>query len=583
MILGICIWIFGHRQFGGFDHSALIDTGWRLYSGQRPYQDFVLTTPPAFYLGAWLALSLWGVKWSAFVAVAALFSIVTFILHVMLLRQLLSWRCSLLLALTCQALTMVVTSYWWYNAITSITVCLFLTAALVLDKDIRNWQRRFWFCLCLTFLLLAKPNMAAPVIVLVFMVLLAKKEYRLSVFALLAGSTTMATVILFALRINPLDILDSYLGLSSSRGLPSLHRFIADRESEAFVSIPLILLCLLPFTLTVNRVLRLGRTFWKSHERGSFLLILTGLVSGALGFLTNQDSSLVDLSIVCLSGSLLTCIWLREGKLEDRAKIGSVVATAACAIALIMGILIRTVSLEPGGLRILFHNTMAVILFAVWGIGCAVTTIMAVTCLFVSPDKQLRILRHSQWSGRLAPLRITPLSFLVWITCSIIAFYAGAMRWRVMYIGPNLFYADTNLVQSTSSPFFSDFYIAPRAANVVDQLHLALQEQFGPGDNWHNASVFFGPRLVFGYAAFGIQSTKYLPVWWHPDNSFPRKDTQKMIDRFLAQRYQACIFLIDPASLLIDFSFIPEQILQELDYSYKRIDYKDIVVFERRH
>src|SRR5579875_3771538 len=58
---GLCWFIvhFGNRQFGGYDYSVLIDTGWRLANGQHPYTDFICTLPPAFMLGAKYAFALW--------------------------------------------------------------------------------------------------------------------------------------------------------------------------------------------------------------------------------------------------------------------------------------------------------------------------------------------------------------------------------------------------------------------------------------------------------------------------------------------------------------------------------------------
>ena len=59
-ILALGGWFCGHRQLGGFDHSALVDTAWRMFLGQKPYEDFYLTTPISFYVGAGWAFHIWG-------------------------------------------------------------------------------------------------------------------------------------------------------------------------------------------------------------------------------------------------------------------------------------------------------------------------------------------------------------------------------------------------------------------------------------------------------------------------------------------------------------------------------------------
>src|SRR4051794_19091227 len=58
---------FGRLQFGGFDHSALIDLGWRLAQGQQPYQDFPCTVPVWFLCGTGHAFQILGVSWLSIV------------------------------------------------------------------------------------------------------------------------------------------------------------------------------------------------------------------------------------------------------------------------------------------------------------------------------------------------------------------------------------------------------------------------------------------------------------------------------------------------------------------------------------
>ncbi len=172
------MWIFGHRQLGGFDMSALVDTGWRIANGQIPYSDFPLTTPVAFYIGAGWAIQLFGAEWSSFVLAAILFTVFSFLFQVYLLNLILPWKPALAISFISHVLCSVVISYWWYNSITMNAVCLFLSAAYVFANipnkrisDISLWAT-------LTLLSFMKPNIAGGLAILVFIALFVFSPYR---------------------------------------------------------------------------------------------------------------------------------------------------------------------------------------------------------------------------------------------------------------------------------------------------------------------------------------------------------------------------------------------------------------------
>ena len=71
---------FGMHQIGGFDHSAMIETAWRLEQGFTPIRDFYCTFPFLFYFGLDLSYKLFGVKWSSIIIINSLFSILFFII-----------------------------------------------------------------------------------------------------------------------------------------------------------------------------------------------------------------------------------------------------------------------------------------------------------------------------------------------------------------------------------------------------------------------------------------------------------------------------------------------------------------------
>ncbi len=88
--------------------------------------------------------------------------------------------------------------------------------------------------------------------------------------------------------------------------------------------------------------------------------------------------------------------------------------------------------------------------------------------------------------------------------------------------------------------------------------------------------------MEFAYAAFGIPSPRNMPIWWHPGSSFPKSETQKVVETFRMHKFDLCVFLLDPTSRQPDFTRLPNEIIAELKRTYERIDYPDIVVFTRK-
>src|SRR5258706_5676102 len=160
VLLALAMWSFGHKQLGGFDMGALVDTGWRMANSQIPYVDFPLTTPVAFYIGAGWAIQLFGAKWSSFVIIAIIFTIVTFLVQIYLLDMIMDWKPALAISLASQLLCSVVVSYWWYNSITMNAVCLFLAASYLYACKPNHKVSAVALSGTLTLLSLMKPHIA---------------------------------------------------------------------------------------------------------------------------------------------------------------------------------------------------------------------------------------------------------------------------------------------------------------------------------------------------------------------------------------------------------------------------------------
>lgn len=161
---------FGQIQFAGYDASPLIDIGWRLHLGQRPYTEFPCMLPPSFYALSWLAVALFGSHWYAFTITNAL---VTMLLMCIALHahrcmySILTRQHRLVLGFYALAMAfpMLVTSHLWHSAFAAQanTTLIFLLLLLFSYRAEHNrWNlaglgyTAFAFCL----VWLAKPNTA---------------------------------------------------------------------------------------------------------------------------------------------------------------------------------------------------------------------------------------------------------------------------------------------------------------------------------------------------------------------------------------------------------------------------------------
>ncbi len=579
------IWYFGRMQMGGYDFSGLIDTGWRMFSGQVPYKDFFLTTPPGFYLGAWAAMELFGVKWSSFVLITGVFSVATFLLHFLMLRKLLSFYQAWGVAIVCQLLTLVFTAYWWYNPITSISACLFLTAAFVTVKDPASAGSKAYLFITSVLLLAMKPNVACSSLVVVGLILLLRKGCRRWVIPIFAASAICFIAILLLNGINPLDMISVYREIARERGVPSFYWVVEDKEEELFVSIPILLLCLTLLATAVPSRRRVGLP-WRSVAGMWWLLGLAGLLEAVLTWTTDSDSGLVvGMPLVFLCGSLL--LFARSDQEvrsdESTGKFGSLSVLLSSA-ALGVGLLLRIYYLDNYKVVNIISVTPAGFLMSSTFVVLSLTALVLILAQAVTRFLDVPLsLAKAQWLAILSQIKLSAIWGLIVLLVGGVALYAGASRWRVMNIDDFYSRTDITLGNLKGLEFFEDFYISPKAVGVVRESLSYLVLRYGPMSAWTpDLPVYFGPRIEFMYAALGIQSPKDLPIWWHPGISFPRELVDKAADSFRQQHFKTCIFYRNPECPNGEFTRIPPQIIKELAMNYDFYQRDNVVIFERK-
>ena len=442
------IFKLGMIQFGGFDHSALIDMGWRIHLGQKPFRDFPCTMPPLFYLGAGWAFDVFGVSWRSLVVLTSVFSLATFLWSYFLLERILGDRFGAwLFSLMIQACTTVVVSYWWYNPVTTVVAVLCILSFWRLFEAPKDLWIRVSCVGSLTLLSLAKPNIAGLLIAGILTIGLFS-GIRWVVIVIMALSAVIALVTLAAASINPVDLAAGYLGIAA-RGatLNQLFQDIGPMEKILFSGV--ITALLIPWMIHPRHI------FSRWNDQRQWLALL-GLIAGLYGFITNGEAKTVDLPLVILCSLLGLCILLPKGKSQPQ------------------------IAIFPG----------------------------------------------FRWKGYFSGLACV----LIGIACA-----QAVTRHRVETIGPELFFEHRLSDRSPSPEFFKRLHtgnIFPEVCSEVD----AVLSQSG------RSSVYFGPRMQWAYAAFGVTPPLNQPSWWHPGVSFPKSMEGYYIKAWASGKYETVVF-----------------------------------------
>ncbi|PWU11919.1 MAG: hypothetical protein C5B50_22405 [Verrucomicrobia bacterium] len=443
----------GMRQLGGSDHGFLVDTGWRLAQGQRPYMDFPCTVPPGFYLGAGFAFKLFGMSWSALIRFTALFSLSLFLWSVWLGWRLFGGRgFVLLLALVLQSLSLLLVSCWLYNAVTSAAAGVFLLAAALLWHRPADARVRCAYVAALVLLALMKPNMAGVLIALVTIGFFCSRSRRLPAILLSGGGFVVFLLILWFNGIKFFDLLQSYFSVASHAATPTLNAFglygamgLPDLAFYLF----LYLLIIIGILLLVIGAAEQGRPSF--FARGYWIGIC-GIAAVVNPFLVNGENKLVDLVPAAIGAVLLT----------PQVQIG---VGSAQPFSLV------------GSMRRLVSGVLLVLVFTGTGLAMA--------------------------------------------------------RDRVRMIGYGAFF-EYETRPAVPDGFFKGLHAGAALRETLDQMRCLLAKT---GD----ATVFFGPRLEWAYAAFQKPSPLNQPICWDPGLMFAEAQSGPYCESLRQKRYDIVI------------------------------------------
>jgi len=345
-----------------------------------------------------------------------------------------------------------------------------------------------------------------------------------------------------------MDLINSYLGTAQTRGMPQISYFFQDKAGEEYITIPLIILCLIPFVGLIKPLLKNRAKLSSSFSIGIIISLFATIV-GFWGFFTNSDSNLVaGLPLIFICPMILLSWVIKNEIIDIQLHPGYSIAVLFSLFAVFIGLTINNVS--PFTLPLTITQSI------LWK-ACLMIVFTAI--LFSLLDSR-------KWSFVLA--------FMILII-SIAAICVGQGRLRVKYIGP--FYTDSSLIKIQNIPFFDNYDVSPQLGAVVGDIKLTLA-QYNKKDLLQQ-KIFFGPRIQFAYAAFHINSPTKLPVWFHPGVSYSLQDSQKVIDSFVEHKFDLCIFARYGEGS-VDFTYLPGEIINALNRNYKRIDMTGVVVYK---
>lgn len=125
---------------------------------------------------------------------------------------------------------------------------------------------------------------------------------------------------------------------------------------------------------------------------------------------------------------------------------------------------------------------------------------------------------------------------LRWFACVLAGagIALGMTRHRVQAIGYGLFFESRLLETPIEGPFFAGMRTGPTFRITFSEVSRAVAE--GQGKRF-----YFGPRMQWAYAAFGIEPPRNQPAWWHPGVSFSPKDEPLYIERWKESKFDVVI------------------------------------------
>lgn len=309
----LAMWILnrGMIQFAGYEQSINANVSWLMHLGRRPCIDFPCALPPNYFLGLKYAVAGFGVTWRANVIVAALYASIAWCWCYGLLRALgMSWRESLFLAVLLESVTLLLTSYWWYNHVACINLTLLFLSALAWVHHPRSAAITLSMLAALLLSLMDKPN-GWPLLM------------GLSLFFLLSGTHRRRMLLIFVVCVlllaligweNDVDLallLRSYLhagkyrsfsweALTHGHQLPRWHAAV-DYYRCMILGVVFVLIAILSLFAFRSKVIQL---LGNAEARTVVAVYLSALVVGVIYLFTNFELKITDATLPMIAAGV---------------------------------------------------------------------------------------------------------------------------------------------------------------------------------------------------------------------------------------------------------------------------------------
>ena len=460
-------------RFGGYDLSPLIDSAWRVLSGQAPNRDFVCTFPPSLYLLVAAAFHFAGVRWQALGMASAVSSIGLTLLGVRLttlLRRSVGDSAALTTSLAfalAQMIPLLVVSHPWHSALSQSFVCYALLATYTLVRLDRTERKHHaelvaHVAFALAVLLLSKPNLSLPGIVVCLIAIVAARLPWMAI-GVLAAAIAGSSLALWSVGTNLLKTYAVYFQLSE-RVVPSYFWLGLIKDANPLGGLGW-LIAFLPITpllwLAVREAWRKPRKIFSP----GCLLVYGGALVTLLGWGSDFDLKIVETPAILVGFSLLP-------------------------------------------------------------------------------------LECPEQMHRLRPPLLRAAVFLV-----IVSVFLCGNRSRMQQVG---LWAEDSCGPRVEvrDRFFGTL-------QNCTSLHGVLEETDWVMEAHPHAKVFFGPRIEFEYARERVLSPLHLPLWWHPDTSYPRRTEASIVRAWEDDRFDLLVFARN------DRTRMPQGILDDIAKDFK--------------
>lgn len=135
--------------------------------------------------------------------------------------------------------------------------------------------------------------------------------------------------------------------------------------------------------------------------------------------------------------------------------------------------------------------------------------------------------------------------------------FRGAERVRIYFVGEHRFYETTQNRNRIASGLLQGMYVGETLIQEQTDAAEAMKQWDGP--------YFFGPRVDFSYAEYGLQSPLHFPAWFHPGTAFARAQLPQVLDVWQRDHFHTLLFAKD------DYTYYPPEFLDMIQDRYELV------------